>query len=397
MMNWNDLGRQIDALIGMTENSINQQLQSRINEIIAMYESMVSSYADEDDLESLNKYNRLNKAIKQVEQDITKDFTTLYTTIAYAQVLAFIHATLGSAFLLSGMIGITPLLAFPKLLELRKLLKQDIEEYDLLNSLSSHRTSMLREVKGTLNSGVLNNENTRSTRLKLKRIAKKYTSRVQKVSTHEIGRAESLAEIELGDKYEQAVKQLEKTTEKAPTGFKFDDKERGKRFVDEGSKLKRIWISQRDTRVRPTHVILDGQAADEEGLFYSKSTATYGKGPRMMIGINQMQENIGCRCSVGYRVNGIELDHMDDEFLSEEHREVYERTSFDEYQDWLQFNEDNIAPDYYEQLSKRMMWYKNASVNTEERTQHNLMTDAKRFRQMVQRGFHKKKDGSWGY
>lgn len=396
-MNWNDLGRQIDVLIGMVENSVHQRFQSRINEIISMYDSLVNTYADEDSLEALNKYNRLNKAVKQLEQDITADYSALYKTIAYAQVLAFIHSTTGSAFLLSALTGLSPMLAFPKLLELRKLLKQDTEEYDLLNTLSHHRNDMLRELKGTLNSSVNDNINPAATKKRLKRIAEKYTSRVQRVSTYEIGRAESLAEIKLGDKYEQAVKQLEKTTDKAPTGFKFDDKERGKRFVDEGSKLKRIWISQRDTRVRPTHVILDGQSADEEGLFYSKSTATYGKGPRMMIGINQMQENMGCRCSVGYRVNGIELDHKDDEFLSEEHREVYERTSFDEYQDWLRFNEDNIAPDYYEQLSKRMMWYKNASMNTKERTQHNLMTDAKRFRQMVQRGFHKKKDGSWGY
>ena len=396
-MNWNDLGRQIDTLIGMVENSVNQQFQARINAIISMYDSLVSNYADEDSLEALTKYNRLNKAIKELEQDITADYSALYKTIAYAQVLAFIHSTVGSAFLLSALTGLAPVLAFPKLLELRKLLKQDTEEYDLLNTLSHHRNDMLRELKGTLNSSVNDNINPAATKKRLKRIAEKYTSRVQRVSTYEIGRAETLAEVEIGQRYDDAIEHIKEQTDKAPKGFKFDDKERGKRFVDEGSRLKRIWVSQRDLRVRTTHIVLDGQASDHEGLFYSKATASYGKGPRLMVGINAMQENMGCRCSVGYRVNGIELDQLDEETMSADHREVYEKTSFDHYQDWLQFHEDDVAPDYYNQLSKQMMWYKNPSPSTEERTEHNLMTDAKRFRKMVERGFHKKKDGSWGY
>ena len=393
-MNWNDLGRQIDTLIGMVENSVNQQFQSRINAIISMYDSLVSNYADEDSLEALNKYNRLNKAIKQLEQDITADYSALYKTIAYGQVLAFIHSTVGSAFLLSALTGLAPVLAFPKLLELRKLLKQDTEEYDLLNTLSHHRNDMLRELKGTLNSSVNDNINPAATKKRLKRIAEKYTIRVQRVSTYEIGRAESLAEVEIGQRYDDAIEHIKEQPDKAPKGFKFDDKERGKRFVDEGSRLKRIWVSQRDLRVRTTHIVLDGQVSDHEGLFYSKATASYGKGPRLMIGINAMQENMGCRCSVGYRVNGIELDQLDDETMSADHREVYEKTSFDHYQDWLQFHEDDIAPDYYNQLSKQMMWYKNPTSTTEERTEHSLMTYAKRFRKMVERGFHKKKDGS---
>lgn len=286
------------------------------------------------------------------------------------------------------------MLAFPKLLELRKFLKQDTEEYDLLNTLSHHRNDMLRELKGTLNSSVNDNINPAATKKRLKRIAEKYTTRVQRVSTYEIGRAESLAEVEIGQRYDDVIELIKEQTDKAPKGFKFDDEERGKRFVDEGSRLKRIWVSQRDLRVRTTHIVLDGQAADHEGLFYSKATASYGKGPRLMIGINAMQENIGCRCSVGYRVNGIELDQLDEETMSADHREVYEKTSFDHYQDWLQFHEDDIAPDYYNQLSKQMMWYKNPTPTTEERTEHSLMTDAKRFRKMVERGFHKKKMGA---
>lgn len=395
-MHWNDLGRQIDTLIGMTENSVHLRFHSRINEIISMYDSLVTNYTDEDSLEALNKYNRLSKAIKQLEQDITADYSALYKTIAYAHVLAFIHGTVGSAFLLSALTGLAPVLAFPKLLELRKLLKQDTEEYDLLNTLSHHRNDMLRELKGTLNSSVNDNINPAATKKRLKRIAEKYTSKVQRVSTYEIGRAESLAEVQLGERYDTAVDELKDKPNKAPKGFKFDDKERGKRFVDEGSRLKRIWVSQRDLRVRATHIVLDGQVSDHEGLFYSKATASYGKGPRLMVGINAMQENMGCRCSVGYRVNGIELDQLD-ETMSADHRELYEKTSFDHYQDWLQFHEDDIAPDYYNQLSKQMMWYKNPTPTTEERTEHNLMTDAKRFRKMVERGFHKKKDGSWGY
>src|SRR5699024_6512394 len=102
----------------------------------------------------------------------------------------------------------------------RKFLKQDTEEYDLLNTLSHHRNDMLRELKGTLNSSVNDNINPSATKKRLKRIAEKYTTRVQRVSTYEIGRAESLAEVEIGQRYDDAIEQIKERPDKAPKGFK---------------------------------------------------------------------------------------------------------------------------------------------------------------------------------
>lgn len=370
-MNFSDISRQIDILIGMVENEIHTTFQHRMNKIIAMYGSLISDYAPDGELDNLNKYNRLNKMIKQLEQDITQDYSAIAKLTQYAQMMAFIHATVGSAFILSALVGVLPVISFPLLRKLRIDLSQELEENELTNVLGRHRSDMLREIKIALRSSTNDEVNPTDTKRKLKRIRDKYTYTVQRLSTYEIGRAESTAAVDISN-----------------------------RFEDKGSKLERIWISQRDERVRSTHVVLDGQKADDKGLFYSKPTKTRGTAPRKMKGIGMLQENMGCRCSVGYRVNGIELDYMETDNLSPEHRELYEKTSFDKYQEWLKANQENISPAYYKQLSKGMAWDSVQAAQDYDLYKvldNDLFGDAKKFQQMLKRGFHKKKDGSWGY
>ena len=91
---------------------------------------------------------------------------------------------------------------------------------------------------------------------------------------------------------------------------------------------------------------------------------------------------------------------MEADNLSPEHRELYEKTSFDKYQEWLNEHQENISPAYYKQLSKGMVWDSVQAAQDYDLYKlldNELFGDAKKFQQMLKRGFHKKKDGSWGY
>lgn len=394
-MNFNDLGRRIDMLIGVVERDIHQRFQVRINEIITMYESLVAAHGEP---EQLNRYNRLNKAIEQLEEDLNSEYSGLVTLITSAQALAFIHSFVGSAFLLGTLIGILPLIGFPRLPNLRVDLQQDNEEYILNNVLRQHRNQMMRDIRATLRTSVNEGVSTKDTKRRLKRISERYTKRAQEVASYEIGRAESQAEVEIGEKYDEAIDQLPDIAR----GFREyntskDNKKTHEKFRDAGSVLKRIWVSQRDMRVRTTHILLDGQHADEDNFFYSKPTASYGTAPRLMMGINAAAENIGCRCSVGYRVNNIELDYMEEDNMSADHQEAYEMTSYNEYLMFLEQNWDNIHPAYYKQLSKGLRWSQREAIRDGANEQNDLISDSKKFQKMLERGFHKKKNGRWGY
>lgn len=66
-----------------------------------------------------------------------------------------------------------------------------------------------------------------------------------------------------------------------------------------GVEIDRIWVASLDGRTRPTHGALDGQVADDEGLFHSQGMSAEGPG---MWGDASM--DINCRCTVRAEVKG---------------------------------------------------------------------------------------------
>jgi len=70
---------------------------------------------------------------------------------------------------------------------------------------------------------------------------------------------------------------------------------------DLGIKAKKQWVATLDTRTRDTHGALDGQFADEKGLFYIGGDSAEGPGL-----FSQPENVINCRCRIIEVIDGLE-------------------------------------------------------------------------------------------
>lgn len=77
-----------------------------------------------------------------------------------------------------------------------------------------------------------------------------------------------------------------------------------------GVEMDRIWVASLDGRTRPTHGALDGQVADEDGMFHSEGMTAEGPG---LWG--DPAYDIRCRCTIRSEIKGFppELRRYDGE------------------------------------------------------------------------------------
>lgn len=65
-------------------------------------------------------------------------------------------------------------------------------------------------------------------------------------------------------------------------------------------KIFKVWVATLDLKTRDTHRHLDGQKADDEGLFHSKGLTAEGPG---LFGV--AEEDINCRCNSRTEIEGL--------------------------------------------------------------------------------------------
>lgn len=359
-MNFRDISLLIDMLIGLLENAIHLSFKNHTKKIIDTINTVLATY----DNDRATKYIELEQLKLEIKRLNTEHYKVIQDSIERYKVLSYIHTKTPSEFLLSQMTDDDIKSLIGNYDELLKHLDSEVDEYKLSTIVSNHINKLTDELSGVVTSNALNDIDNKQTLQAVEHTLDKYKRHAQNLANLETGKAQSQANIDV-------------------------DEENKEKY-----KLRKIWISQRDKRVRETHIILDATEADKGGLFHSKPTQTKGPAPRMMKGALAMRENAGCRCSIGYRVNGIELQQMDKNHMSKEHQALYERTKFDRYQIWLDKVSENIHPAYYEQLSKGIDWDRKQMLKKKKNT---VRDDATKFKEMLENGYHKKADGSWGY
>lgn len=92
---------------------------------------------------------------------------------------------------------------------------------------------------------------------------------------------------------------------------------------DLGIQTSRVWVATLDDRVRDSHASMDGQAADENGVFTSSSGAT-AEAPGL-FGVPE--EDINCRCTVRLEIGDMKPNSRRDNTSKE-------IISYQNYQEW---------------------------------------------------------------
>lgn len=353
-------------IIGITEENIRKKMNVSKEEVLKKINEAMAQYSDTD----IQKYARLQKLEKEIEQINNDVFSGIYTLIVAASAFSYVHTRMPSYFLLSAMSGLEPPLRWTTLKELKQYLKNPIVERDIKRTLTKHKQSLNNEIKATVKAKVFTEMDSELINETIDRSYEKHANKVEFGSSHEIGLAQSQALLDVEEEWTDIPGNLDLVP-------------------------KKFWLSQRDGKVRATHKVLDGNTADKDGFFHSEPTKTKGRAPRKMEGAFAMQENARCRCSLGFKIGDVEIDEMDKENMSDEHKAVYEKTNLDRYKE--EFLNKNVHPAYYKQLSKRVMFDRNELERDKEEYRNTPRDDAKVFQDMISKGYRKKKDGTWGY
>ncbi len=97
-----------------------------------------------------------------------------------------------------------------------------------------------------------------------------------------------------------------------------------KKAEDAGVKGRKMWVATLDTNTRDTHQSMDGEYANEEGLF--SITGVMVEAPGMT---GDPAEDINCRCTYIYEIEGFEPKHRRERLSDSEYERRLEEAGGD--------------------------------------------------------------------
>ncbi len=116
-----------------------------------------------------------------------------------------------------------------------------------------------------------------------------------------------------GKPYDKMAKDLKAFIERNAAGYQriaqteahramvLGQKDNYQKAEDMGIELKQVWDATLDNRTRPSHAEMDGQEADENGMFHTSWGLVSGPGQE-----GPPEEVINCRCRITGKIEGYE-------------------------------------------------------------------------------------------
>ena len=244
--------------------SYKKALEENKKKIAAMYEK----YGDKVSHADMTSYNRLAVLQKEIAiqlRDLTGE--NINTTISAIKD-SFTNSYYRTAYSFESGLGIK--LGFGQL-------NPDVISASVLNPLDSikwtarekdHISKLSNEISGEITQGLIQGKGYSQIAQGITKRTEIAVSKALTIARTEAGRAQSTARVLAYEKAEAAADRL-------------------------GIKIARVWVSTLDIRTRDSHRSMDGQHADENGMFTLPS-GTKTPGPRLS-GI--AKEDINCRCT----------------------------------------------------------------------------------------------------
>ncbi|MFT0800362.1 phage minor head protein [Bacillus swezeyi] len=272
MKNQNDLDKYLDEMIEKAERKIDQLFARRMKEIKSQIAKMYDKYSRDGELSytELNKYNRFRKEMERMAAAIEKDYRELLKMINDLMEKQYVENYLRSAYLYEFEAQVKMGFTIPTAAVIAAALQNPIEKLQLPNVLESARNEIINSISIEIAQSLLAGES-------YTKMAKRIENRVHfsRAKARRVARTEA-HRVQVEGRLQSA----EKASKKA--------------------NLKKMWVSTLDTRTRIGHKKLDGKVVDRDGVFRSVYGGV-GKAPGHM---HNAKDDINCRCSVIFLVNG---------------------------------------------------------------------------------------------
>ncbi|PUB12612.1 phage minor head protein [Paenisporosarcina sp. OV554] len=288
-MNHLDIEEALDKALAVAESALEIVFARRLKTILFQVSEMFRKYSKGQELTftDLNKYNRYQKEMKLVSDELTKDYRKIVKDIQEQASYQYVTKYLMTAYIVEQSITPAPDMGFdiPSAATIKQILLNPIAELTLPKVMESHRNEVVRKINIEIAQGLIAGEGYADIAKRLENQLGFASKKARLVARTEAGRSRSIAAEKV---FDQAAGHATMT---------------------------KVWASMLDLRVRSSHRVLDSKQADKDGYFHYKTWKA--KAPRLW-GVAEM--DIQCRCVVIMQVNGKlpenrrERDYMDDKY-----------------------------------------------------------------------------------
>lgn len=271
MKNQNDLDKLLDKIVKKAEISLDKIYAKRLKNIIAELTMMYEKYEVNGTLSlaDMAKFNRLQKSMDFIIGELQGVYKEAYKLTQTTMEESYLESYFRQGYLME--FEAQAKLGFGAISKeaLKASIANPIEFLTLTAVMERNRAQVVYKIQQEITEGLLAGES-------YGKMAKRVRDRLdidkrkaQLIARTEAGRAQSLGKEA---SYQQA-----------------------KQYAD----VVKTWDAALDSRTRSSHQRLDGQNADENGLFYASGASA--PQPRL-FGV--AKEDIQCRCAVRMSVNG---------------------------------------------------------------------------------------------
>ncbi|MFJ6415018.1 phage minor head protein [Terribacillus saccharophilus] len=266
-----EIDRLLDKMIVEAEKNLDKAFVERTKDILAQIAAMYEKYSVEGELTltQMSKYNRLTNELEFMTKEITETYKYVLAAIQELMENQYLQNYLRSAFLYEYESQVAMGFTVPSIKLLRAAIKNPIPKLTLPEIMKAHRNEIVNNINIQLTQGLLAGEDYSRMAKRITKVVDFSRAKARRVARTEAGRVRSEARLSAGEK-----------------ASKF-------------AKLEKVWSSTLDTHTRNSHRKLDGKKADEEGYFHIRGLKA--KGPHLFF---VASEDVNCRCSVIYLVNG---------------------------------------------------------------------------------------------
>lgn len=266
-----EIDKLLDQMITDAEKNLDKAFSERMKDILAQIATMYEKYSVEGELTlaQMSKLNRLNEELKSITEMITSHYEYVSKAIQELMENQYLQNYLRSAFLYEYQAQVSMGFTVPSSKLIRAAIRNPIPKLTLPEIMKVHRNQIVNDISIQITQGLLAGEDYSRMAKRITKVVDFSRTKARRVARTEAGRVRSEARLEAG---EQASKY---------------------------AKLDKVWNATLDTHTRNSHRKLDGKKADEEGFFHIRGLKA--KGPHLFF---VASEDVNCRCSVIYLVNG---------------------------------------------------------------------------------------------
>jgi len=257
---------QVDRMLSSVENSIGREYGELLKELRRLISDYYAKYSDAEGkltYQEMVKYDRLQKMEKKLAKAIRGKTVTVAghirkglrgaLTTAFERTRGAVEAEIGRK--LRGVL---------KPETINAALQNPVSGLTLNRRLQARRADIILRIDETVTQGLIKGESYRDMAARLKEELEKDTAKAYRIVRTEGHRCQEQGKKESLDY-----------------------------ASNQGVKMKKIWRSSQDERVRDSHQHMDGVEVDYEEDFYNPHTGGRGPHPGAM---GTAEDDINCRC-----------------------------------------------------------------------------------------------------